>query len=158
MLPPVDTWSISLLTHWGWATHICISKLIVMGSDNGLSAPSHYLNHCWNIVNWNLRNNLQWKIKRNSYILIEGNVFQNVVWKMVAILSQPQCVNWVYWGMPCVILPFINIQQAIKLSEQAFLWVHVENWDEKMSLPFNILLLQLTMDIWKITLLWNLIS
>ena len=25
------------LTHWGWATHICISKLTIIGSDNGLS-------------------------------------------------------------------------------------------------------------------------
>ena len=26
-----------LLTHWGWATHICISNLTIIGSDNGLS-------------------------------------------------------------------------------------------------------------------------
>ena len=25
------------LTHWGWMTHICISKLTLIGSDNGLS-------------------------------------------------------------------------------------------------------------------------
>ena len=25
------------LTHWGWVTHICISKLTIIGSDNGLS-------------------------------------------------------------------------------------------------------------------------
>ena len=25
------------LNHWGWVTHICISKLTVIGSDNGLS-------------------------------------------------------------------------------------------------------------------------
>ena len=25
------------LTHWGRATHICVSKLIIIGSDNGLS-------------------------------------------------------------------------------------------------------------------------
>ena len=27
----------SLLTHWGRATHICVSRLIITGSDNGLS-------------------------------------------------------------------------------------------------------------------------
>ena len=30
------------LTHWGWVTHICISKLTIIGSDNGtkpLSEP-----------------------------------------------------------------------------------------------------------------------
>ena len=25
------------LTHWGWVMHICISKLSIIGSDNGLS-------------------------------------------------------------------------------------------------------------------------
>ena len=44
------------------------------------------------IVNWSPSNNLQWNINRNSYISIKENEFQNV-WKMAAILSQPQCVN-----------------------------------------------------------------
>ena len=26
-----------LLTHWGWVTHICVGKLTIIGSDNGLS-------------------------------------------------------------------------------------------------------------------------
>ena len=26
-----------LLTHWGWVIHICIGKLTIIGSDNGLS-------------------------------------------------------------------------------------------------------------------------
>ena len=30
------------------------------------SAPSHYLNQWWNIVNSNLRNKLQWNLKQNS--------------------------------------------------------------------------------------------
>ena len=25
------------LTHWGWVTHICVSKSTIIGSDNGLS-------------------------------------------------------------------------------------------------------------------------
>ena len=25
------------LTHWGWMTHICVSNLTIIGSDNGLS-------------------------------------------------------------------------------------------------------------------------
>ena len=28
---------IFVLTHWGWVTHICVSKLTIIGSDNGLS-------------------------------------------------------------------------------------------------------------------------
>ena len=57
------------------------------------TAPSHYLNQCRNIVNLTQRNKLQWNFYRYSYILIEENPFQNVVWKMAAILPWPQCVN-----------------------------------------------------------------
>ena len=31
----------TLLTHWGQVTHICVSKLIIIGSDNGLSPDRH---------------------------------------------------------------------------------------------------------------------
>ena len=54
--------------------------------------PSHYLNQWWNIVNWTLRNKLQWNINWNSYILIHENAFE-IVWKMVTILSRPQCAK-----------------------------------------------------------------
>ena len=57
------------------------------------SAPSHYQNQCWNIVNKTLRNKLQWNLHQNSYIFIQENAFENVVWKTAAILSRPQCVN-----------------------------------------------------------------
>ena len=36
-----------------------------------LSAPSHYLSQCWNIVNSNFSNKLQWNLKRNSCILVK---------------------------------------------------------------------------------------
>ena len=54
---------------------------------------SHYLNKWWNIVNWTLRNKVQWNRKQNSCIFIQENALENVVWKMAAILSRPQCVK-----------------------------------------------------------------
>ena len=57
------------------------------------TAPSHYLNQCWNIVNWTLKNKFQWNLNRNSYNFIQENASENVVWKMAAILSRPQCVK-----------------------------------------------------------------
>ena len=83
------------LTHWGRVTHICVGKLTIIGSDNGVAwtAPSHYLNQCWIIVNWTLRNKLQWNLNRNSHIFIQENAFESVVCETAAILSQPQCVN-----------------------------------------------------------------
>ena len=29
--------NLNVLTHWGWVTHICVVKLTIIGSDNGLS-------------------------------------------------------------------------------------------------------------------------
>ena len=37
---------------------------------------SHYLNQCWKIVYWTLRNKLQWNPNRNSYIFIQENAFE----------------------------------------------------------------------------------
>ena len=52
-------------THWGWVTNICISKLTITGSDNGLS-PGRRQAIIWtNAVNWTL--GLQWNLNRNSY-------------------------------------------------------------------------------------------
>ena len=88
---------IRILTHWGRVTHICVSRLTITGSDNGLSPGrrqlSHYLNQCWNIVNWTLRNKLQWQFNRNANILIHENAIERVVCKMASILSRPQCVK-----------------------------------------------------------------
>ena len=57
------------------------------------SAPSHYQNRCWNIVNSNLRNKIQWKLEGNPYIFIQENVVENVICEMTTNLSRPQCVK-----------------------------------------------------------------
>ena len=54
--------------------------------------PSHYLNHSWLIVNWTLRNKLQWITIHNTNIFIEENALE-IVCEMAAILSRPQCVK-----------------------------------------------------------------
>ena len=47
-------------------------------------------------VNWTHRNKIQWNLNPNSNTFIQQNVFENVVSKMAAILSRPQCVKWKY--------------------------------------------------------------
>ena len=37
------------------------------------SMPSHYLNQCWILLNWNLRNKLQWNFDQNTKIFIHKN-------------------------------------------------------------------------------------
>ena len=54
--------------------------------------------------NWTLRNKIQWNFNRNSNIFMQENVSENVFCKMVAILSQPQCVK--NWTTPQVWLPW----------------------------------------------------
>ena len=60
-------------------THICISKLTNIGSDNGL-----WPGRCQAIKK---------NSNRNLTIFIHENAFEIVVRNLAAILSQPQCVN-----------------------------------------------------------------
>ena len=81
------------LTHWGrdicvGDNHHCFRWFLVTWS-----APSHYLNQCWNIINWILRNKLQWNFNPNANIFIRENAFESVVCEMAAILSRLQCVK-----------------------------------------------------------------
>ena len=63
----------------------------MIGSDNGLS-PGRLQATIWtNAVNITLRNTIQWNIY-HSYIFTYETAFEKVVWKIAAILSQPQCV------------------------------------------------------------------
>ena len=83
----------------------CVTGLIIMSSDNDWPSPSQYLNQCWNIINWILGNKLLSNLNRNSYVFIQENTFENVVWKMAAILFRAQCVKtvipWYYlWCHP----------------------------------------------------------
>ena len=58
------------------------------------SAPGHYLNKCWVIVNWTLRNKLKWNFNQNTKLFIHENVSENIVYEMAAILS------WGRWVKP----------------------------------------------------------
>ena len=52
------------------------------------------LNQCWMIVNWTLGDKRQWNFKQNTKFFIHENAFENIVCKMVAILSRGRWVNW----------------------------------------------------------------
>ena len=46
----------AMLTHWGRVMHVCVIELTHHCFIIAWPAPSHYLNQCWNVVNWTLRN------------------------------------------------------------------------------------------------------
>ena len=77
-------------------THICVSKLTIIGSDNGLS-PDRRQAIIWTNAEILLIGPLGTNF---SEILIEiitfsfkKNAFESVVCETAAILSRPQCVN-----------------------------------------------------------------
>ena len=68
-----------MLIHGGRVMHICTGKLSnywVRWWLVACSAPSHYLNQCWYIVNWTLRNILKWNIYTFSAGLGSIPIFQ----------------------------------------------------------------------------------
>ena len=123
-------------------THICVSKLITIGSNNGLLPGQH------KIIIWtNAGTSLsapykpQWNLNRNLCIFMHKNAFQNAVRKFVAILSQPQSVNrkWtlnITKPIPddvvlfkdggskgsIILTSFINLFSGVSLTINIFLW------------------------------------
>ena len=66
-----------------------MSKPTIIGSDNGLAFGWHQA-VIWTIDRILLIRTLgtnHWNLKQNSYIFIQENVLQNIVWEMVVIFS-----------------------------------------------------------------------
>ena len=81
---------------------MCVSKVTTIGSDNGLSPGWRHVIVWTNaeillIEPW--RKN-QWSIYRNWDIFIQENAFENVLWKMAAILSRLQGVKLFVSSLP----------------------------------------------------------
>ena len=85
-----------VLTHWGRRTHICLSKLTIIGSDNGLSPGRHQAiiwTNAWIILIRALGTNFSEILGEIHAFLIQENAFENVVCKIATMLSRPQCVK-----------------------------------------------------------------
>ena len=86
----------AFLTPLPLVPHICISE---SGQHRfrwwlvTYLAPSHYLNQCWVIANWTLRNKLQWNFDQNTKLFIHKNAFENIVCNKEAILLRGSWVN-----------------------------------------------------------------
>ena len=82
------------LTHWGWVTHICVSKLTIIGSDNGL-LPGRCQAIIWTnaaiLLIRTLRTNFNEILCKIIYFHSRQCIWN--VCEMSAILSRPQCVN-----------------------------------------------------------------
>ena len=98
-------------------------------------ALSHYLNQWRNIVNWTLRNKLQWNFNWNLNIFIQENAFEHVICEMASILSWPQCFNPLWPNN--VILPSGNKQlpKPLMTHTNGILW-HSAEIDLVASMPW----------------------
>ena len=68
----------------------------------GCSAPSHYPNQCGFIVNWTLKNQLQWNFNQNTKIFIHENASVNFVCEKTAVLSRVRLVKFsVLYSISC---------------------------------------------------------
>ena len=117
---------IVLLTHWGRVRHICAGKLTMIGSNNGLS-PCRRQAIIWTNAGILLIEPLGTyfseililihRIQEFKNSRIQENAFENVVWKMAAMLSRPQCVNGVVdaTANPLYLAP-LGIKQVLKFT------------------------------------------
>ena len=85
-----------LLAHWGRVTRICISRLTIIDSDNGLS-PGRRQAIIWTsdgillIGPWGT--NFSEIIIKMEQFLFKKMYLKMSFWKMAAILYRPQCVK-----------------------------------------------------------------
>ena len=97
---------------------VCISKLTIIGSDNGLSPARHYKPLSgpvsWNIVIWTLRNKLHWNVNKNYFHTFS---FKKCIWK---------------WRPFCFCLNVLNTLCSMKYSShkgRAYVRPRIHNKD-----------------------------
>ena len=76
------------LTHWGRVTHTCVSKLTIIGSDNGLSPGRRQaiiLINAGILLNEPLGRNFNEILIEIHTFYIHENAFEIVVWKIASI-------------------------------------------------------------------------
>ena len=104
-----------ILTHWGRVTHICVSKLIAIGSDNGLS-PSRRQAIIWTNAGILSIGPLETNF---SEILIEIIIvsFKKMRLKVSSAIRRPFCLSlnvWTQW------LPFCRWYSCAFFSFEQF--------------------------------------
>ena len=100
MFPNKD-WACSGLNHWGRVMHICVSKLSIIGSDNGLS-PGRRQAIIWTnagiLLIWTLGTNF-------NEMLIEIHIFsvKKMHLKMSSAKWRPFCLGLNVLMIPCLL-------------------------------------------------------
>ena len=118
--------------------HQCIGSALVQIMACRLSAPNHYLNQCWVIVNWcrmnklqwniNLMNKLQWNINQNTKLFSHEIASENIICEMTAIFSSgwDELTHWGWVTHICVSkLTSIGSENGLSSGRrQAIIWTN----------------------------------
>ena len=98
-------------------THICVGKLTITGSDNGLS-PGRRQAIIWTnagiLLIWTFGTNFNEILIENQIFLIQENALENVVCEMASILSRPQCVNVIIKTSASQTSPSVKLHRVAK--------------------------------------------
>ena len=96
MFPALQSNVSHQLIHWGRVTHICVSKLSIIGRDNGLS-PGRRQAIIWTndgiLLIGPLGTNFSEILIEIQIFSLKENTFENVLCETFFISSQPQCVK-----------------------------------------------------------------
>ena len=124
----------NISTYWGRVMHVCIGNLGRHWFRLWLvscMAQSHYLNQCWNIVNWTLGNKFQWNFNLTSNIVIQENAFEYGVCKIVALLSEASMCWLLVVGID-ILLYFIPGE----LTSSMYIYSKLEDILRSSNIPF----------------------
>ena len=107
------------LTHWGWAMHICVGKLTIIGSDDGLS-PGRRQAIIWTNAGISLIGTLGTNFSA-ILIKIQTFSFKKLHLKMLSAKWRPFCLglNMLIW----ILLDALNFSPLFI----SLMWIHY-NW------------------------------
>ena len=118
---------VSTLTHWGRVTHICVSKLTIIGSDNGVS-PGRWQAIIWTNAGILLIRNLGTNF--NEILTVVRFHSRKCIWKCflrngVHFVSASLCSSDLHWNWYNGILS-LDISGKIKRVLNAYLghWIN----------------------------------
>ena len=124
-------------------THICVSKLTIVGSDNGLSPG-----RCQTTIRTNdgiiLIRILGTNFSEILSIFIQENAFENVICEMASILSRPQCLNSSSFPSLLIVRTFVCLKYSLHFiainsalfNQMPCLPIH-DQWFEKYAETFG---------------------
>ena len=119
--------------------------------------PSHYLNQCWVIVNWTLKNKLQWNFNQNTKLLIHENASKNFVCEMAPFLFRVNEIKMCLLPDWHRIITGLNVDISstkplqIYLKNKLFIWsmTHRPQWNEVPGHSYQKVIPSIVQYLWK---------